>query len=161
MATETEDSTVILTEVDDRFHVRDEKSASWVVRKIVEERAHRQHVNDWHEAETRRSERREQFLLQRFGGELAEWTRSQLEQQYGNRRSLHLPAGTVGFRAEPTRIVIGDEMKLIGWCRQNLPSAVKVVESVLKSEISAHIKSSGECPDGAELAGGGEKFYIK
>src|SRR5206468_4077872 len=121
----------------------------------------RQRVADWWEAETRRSERREQFLWHRFGAELADWTRRQLQAQYGSRRSLHLPSGVVGFRTEPTRIVVADEPKLIAWCRQHLPSAVKVVESVLKSEISAHIKSSGECPDGAELAGGGEKFYVK
>jgi len=148
-------------EVDDRFHVRDEQSASWVVRKIVEERAHRLRVANWCVAETRRSERREQFLMHRFGAELAEWVRQQLAKQFGKRRSVHLPAGVVGFRAEPTRIIVADEPKLIAWCRQHLPSAVKVVQSVLKTEINQHIRSTGECPDGAEVAGGGEKFFVK
>jgi hypothetical protein len=158
---EPDEGAIILREVDEQFTVRDEKSAAWVVRKIVEERTYRERVAGWCEAETRRSERREQFLFHRFGGDLSDWTRRQLESQYGSRRSIHLPSGVIGFRTEPTRIVVADEQKLIAWCSRHLPSAVKVVESILKSEISAHIKSSGECPDGAELAGGGEKFFIK
>src|SRR5437763_5583553 len=98
-----------IREVKNAFHVCDDRSAAWVVRKIVEERAHRQRVADWCESETRRSERREQFLLHRFGAELADWTRQQLQAQYGSRRSLHLPSGVVGFRTEPTRIVVADE----------------------------------------------------
>ncbi len=156
---DAEDAAIVVAEVD-RFHVRDQSSASWVLRKIVEERAHRQRVGEWFEAEIRRSERREAFLLHRFGAELAEWTREQLAQQFGNHRSIDLPAGTIGFRNEPTRVVVNDEPKLIAWCRQHLPTAVKVIESVLKTEINQHIKSTGECPDGAELAGG-EKFFIK
>jgi hypothetical protein len=161
MPTEADDDPAIAIEVDDRFHVRDEQTAAWVVRKVVEERAHRQRVADWYEAETRRSERREQFLLHRFGAQLSDWTRHQLHQQYGKRRSIHLPSGVVGFRTEPARIVVTDERKLLDWCRGHLQSAVKVVESILKGEISAHLKETGECPEGAELAGGGEKFYIK
>lgn len=145
-----DDRAIILGEVDARFSVRDEKSAAWVVRKIIEERTHRQRVADWYEAETRRSERREQFLLYRFGSELSNWTRRQLEQHNGKRRSIHLPSGVVGFRTEPNRIVVTDERKLLDWCQKHLRSAVKVVESVLKSEISAHLKQTGECPDGAQ-----------
>lgn len=160
MSTET-DIIEPAAEIDEAFHVRDERTASWIVRKIVEERAHRRRVAEWFEAETRRSERREQFLLHRFGAELSEWVRQQLARQFGKRRSIHLPGGVVGFRVEPTRIVVADEAKLVAWCQQHLRSAVKVVQSVLKTEINQHIKSTGECPDGAEIAGGGEKFYIK
>lgn len=147
----------------DAFHVHDDKTAAWVIRKIVEERAHRQRVEDWHLAELRRSERRERFLLHRFGGELEAWARQQLTQQHGNRRSIHLPSGTIGFRTEPLKVEVKDETTLVAWCREHLPSAIKTVKtfSILKSEIASHIKTSGECPDGAELAGGKDKFYIK
>src|SRR3954471_20856264 len=130
MPTDADSDIADVLEVDDRFHVRDERTAAWVVRKILEERAHRERVAKWHEAETLRSQRREQFLMYRFGAELAEWARQQLAQQFGKRRSIHLPSGTIGFRTEPTKIVVADEPKLIAWCRQHLPSAVKVVESV-------------------------------
>ena len=64
---------IVIREVDETFHVRDESGANWVLRKIVEERAYRERVARWCEAETLRSERREQFLMHRFGGELEEW----------------------------------------------------------------------------------------
>lgn len=152
---------LVVAEVNDRFRVRDEASASWVVRKVNEERAHRARVQTWYEAEMRRSERRERFLLQRFGAELIEWARQYVARQFPKRRSIHLPAGVIGFRTEPARIVVADEPKLLEWCRRHLPSAVKVVEHVLKREIDNCIKASGEVPPGAELAGGGEKFFIK
>jgi len=157
---ETEKTALVVAEVDERFHFHDEQSASWVVRKIVEERVHRQRVAEWFESETRRSERREAFLLHRFGAELAEWTRRQLSRQCARQRSIHLPAGRIGFRVEPTRIVVADQPQLIAWCRSHLPSAVKVVQSVLKNELRQHIRNTGECPHGAQIIGGGEKFFI-
>ena len=74
--------------------------------------------------------------------------------------AAELRAAPDALRAQP-QLLLQPLSELIAWCRQHLPSAVKVVESVLKSEINAHIKTTGECPDGAELAGGGEKFYVK
>ena len=33
--------------------------------------------------------------------------------------------------------------------------------ALLKSMVSEHLKTTGEVPDGAELGGGEQKFYIK
>src|SRR5262249_50253278 len=82
---EADDIALVVAEVDERFRIHDERSASWVVRKVVEERAHRQRVAAWFAAETRRSERREQFVLHRFGAELSDWAQQQLAQQFGKR----------------------------------------------------------------------------
>lgn len=162
MPTETDDGPDIAPmAIDEAFHVRDQQSANWVLKKIIAEREYRARCAVWFEAETRRSERREQFLMHRFGMELEEWTRQQIASKYGKRRSVHLPAGMLGFRTAPAKLVIADEPKLLAWCRQRLPTAVKVVESILKSEVGAYVKESGEIPDGAELAGGGDKFFIK
>lgn len=162
MSTETDDEPGITpVEVDEAFHVRDERGANWVLRLIIGEREYRARTAAWFDAETRRSERREQFLMHRFGSELAEWTRQRLQKQYGKRRSIHLPAGVLSFRAAPTKIIVADEQRLFSWCRQYLPAAVKVVEHILKNEIKAHVKTTGECPDGAEIAGGQETFFVK
>jgi phage host-nuclease inhibitor protein Gam len=151
----------VISDIDESFHVRDEQSANWVLRKIVEERAYRQRVQQWCDAETRRSERREQFLMLRFGAELAEWTKQQLQKQFGKRRSIHLPSGTLGFRTTPPKLVVADESRLITWCRRHLPSAIKIVEHVLKSEVHSHIKTTGEVPEGAEISGGEDRFFVK
>lgn len=146
--------------VDDGFHAHDAATANWVVRKVVEARAYAERVKAWAELEQRRAQREEAFLLRRFGGELEAWARQQIAQQHDGRRSVGLPAGCVGFRAELTRLAINDEKRLLAWCRVHLPTAIRVIESVPKTPLMEHIKLTGECPDGAELQGGGERFHI-
>ena len=163
MSTETEadHEPVVVVDVDERFHVRDEGSANWVVRKIAECRSYRDHVARWAQAETLRAERQEIFLMRRFAGELEAWAREQIGKQHGRAKSLSLPAGVLGFRREPTKLIVVDERALVGWCRTHLPAAIRTTESLLRSEVQAHIKMTGECPTGAELGGGQERFYIK
>ncbi len=158
--TETDDAAVVV-DVDEAFHIRDEGSANWAVRKILECRAYRERVARWAQTETIRAERQEAFLMHRFGSELEAWAREQIGKQHGRRRSVSLPAGVVGFRREPTKLLVVNEQDLVGWCRTHLPAAIKVTESLLKSEIQAHFKDTGECPAGAEIGGGAERFYMK
>ncbi len=158
--TETDDAAEVV-DVDEAFHIRDEGSANWTVRKILECRAYRERVARWAQAETLRADRQEAFLMHRFGTELEAWAREQIGKQHGRRRSIALPAGVLGFRREPTKLLVVNEQALVGWCRAYLPAAVKVTESLLRSEIQAHIKTTGECPRGAEISAGGERFYIR
>ena len=148
------------TIVQDGFTVRDAASANWVVRKIVEVRAYAERVKTWAELEQRRAQREDDFLLRRFGSELEAWARRQIAQQHDGRRSVSLPAGSVGFRVAPTRLAVTDEKRLLAWCRTHLPSAIRTVESVPKTPLIEHLKITGECPDGTELQGGGERFCI-
>ena len=145
---------------DEGFLVHDESTANWLIRKITECRSYRERVERWAAMEIKRAEREEAFFLTRFGGQLEAWTRRQIAKQR-SRKSLRLPAGTVGFRTEPTRLAVTDEPALLAWCKVRLPSAVQVVERVLKSSIKNHVRSTGEVPSGAEVAGGEQKFYIK
>jgi hypothetical protein len=145
--------------VPEAFAVRDRASANWVVRKIAEARAYADHVKAWAELELRRAQREEAFFLRRFGTELEAWARAEIESS--RRKSLKLPAGTVGFRTEPIRLEINDEQKLILWCRRHLPDAVRVQTSVLRAAVKEHLVQTGECPDGTQPSGGGERFYIR
>lgn len=146
-------------DVPDRFEVHDAKSANWVVRRIVESRAYAEHVKQWAELELRRAERDEQFFLTRFGPQLEAWARGEIARL--RRKSVKLPAGTLGFRTDPPRLLVADETKLIRWCRASLPDAIKVETHVLKSLVKDHVRHTGECPDGAEVSGGGQRFYVR
>lgn len=146
-------------EVPEAFSVEDASSANWLVRKIVEARAYAKHVKAWADAEVRRAEREEQFFVQRFGHQLEAWARQRIS---GSRRkSLKLPAGTIGFRTEPPRLDVTDEPRLIGWCRRSLPKALRVETHVLRALVKEHVEQTGECPDGAEIGGGQQRFYVK
>ena len=50
---------------------------------------------------------------------------------------------------------------LLAWCRKHLPRAVKTTENILKSVLTEHVKETGEVPDGAEVSGGSEKFFVR
>lgn len=153
----TEDK-VVVVDAPDSFAVRDAASANWVVRKVVEARRYAEHVQAWAAAEVRRAEREEAFLMRRFGTQLEEWARRQVQTQHDGRKSVALPAGAVGFRCGRSRLIVADESALLAWCRTNLPQAVKTVQSVAKSTVAEYVKSTGECPSGTELGGGGEHF---
>ena len=141
------------------FAVHDASSANWLVRKIVEARAYAEHVKQWAAMEVRRAEREERFFLERFGAQLEAWARPQISDS--RRKSLKLPAGTVGFRTEPVHLEVKDETKLMAWCQHNLPDAIRVQTQVLKSLVNDHVEKTGECPDGADLTGGGERFFVR
>jgi hypothetical protein len=145
---------------DHEFTVRDAASANWVVRKIVEARAYADRVKIWAELECRRAKREEEFFLRRFGVELEAWARLQIAQQHDRRRSVSLPAGVVGFRKVTNRLSIIDEKRLLFWCRQHLPSAIRTIESVPKTPLMDYLKATGECPPGTQLHGGDERFHI-
>ena len=156
-----EDSGIVAMEREvEGFSVRDESTANWLIRKIAECRAYRERVERWAAMEIKRAEREEAFFTTRFGGQLETWARRQIAKQHG-RKSIKLPAGTVGFRTEPIRLSVNDEPARLAWCKINLPEAIQTVQRVLRSSVRKHIDSTGELPAGAEITGKGEKFYVK
>lgn len=94
----------------------------------------------------------------RYGRQLEHWAREQIAN--GRRKSVPLPAGIVGYRTEPVRLEVTDEEKLIKWCRHTLPRALTTQTFVAKSSVRDHIDETGECPDGADICGRGQRFYV-
>jgi hypothetical protein len=172
--------------VADGFAIHDEATANWLVRRIVELRSYRARVMAWAAGEVRRSEQRERFFLEQYGNQLERWAIQAIEESHQRRKSISLPAGVVGFRREPQRLIVNDENALRAWCRRNLPEAVKVSvmavgreanaleewrrkhcpssrssQDILKSMVASHIGTTGEIPDGAEIGGGASKLFIR
>lgn len=143
------------------FAVTDAASANWVVRKIVEARAHAERVRRWAELEVRRAEQEEQFFLRRFGVELEAWARGEIAKLADGRKSIRLPSGMLGFRTAPPSLVITDETKLMNWVEDHVRDAVEIRRMLLKSVVLNHIKTTGECPIGAEVGGGDKRFFIR
>lgn len=122
----------------EQFAIVDAKSANWVIRRIMEAREYAQQVDEWAEAEKSRAAHAEAFFLERYGAQLEEFARTAIAEQNGRfkhepRKSLKLPAGTIGFRAQPrpkgcpgVRVV--DEQAVIEWCRRKLPAAIRITE---------------------------------
>ena len=139
------------------FVIRDAGDASWVVRKIVEARARRERVKDWAKMELAAVEREEKFFLQRFGDELEAW----LQENNEGRKTMRLPDGTLGFRKKRPTIQIEDEDRVLDWCESNLPDAIRIKRSVLKTPLNEHLQETGELPPGCDLDAGGDEFYVR
>ena len=171
--------------VPEGFSVQNASSANWVVRKIAECRAYGTHVRTWAAAEIRRAENEERFFFMRFGPQLEAWAREYLRISNGNRRSVPLPSGTIGFRAVAAHLIVTDETKLLAWCHTHLPTAISVEvrvtgsdalrlidwlrrncpkaeieQNTIKSLVDDHFRATGECPTGTECATG-ERFFVK
>lgn len=151
------------TPVKQPFVVHDERTANWLVRRLKQARAYGAHVAEWAEVEKRRAAAEEQHLLFLYGAQLRTWVTAELE-RLGNRKrkSLALPAGLVGYRHQGPHLAIDDETALLAWCRANLPGAVKVTESLIKSALTEHFEATGEVPEqGAHMEQESERFFIR
>jgi hypothetical protein len=146
------DAATDIIPVPDAFHIDSACTANWFVRKMLERRRYRDQVKAWADAEIRRAEREEGHLLQRYGAQLEAWLKRALDERGGRRRSISLPAGLVGLRAEPARLVVSDQEALIEWCRSHLPEAVQVrIEAVggealqMETWVKAHCVDARQC----------------
>jgi len=147
--------------VPERFSVKDESSADWLVRKVVEADAHIRRVKEQAEREIRRTERERDFLLLRFGGDLQRWVKKQLQKDKGRRKSVLFLSGTAGFRQLAAKLVVEDEPTVIKWAKKHCRKAVVTVERLSKTVLNEHFESTGELGDGIRLEPVQERFYIK
>jgi hypothetical protein len=152
----------VLKAVPKAFAIDCEEHANWLVRRIIMARAYASRVKQYAEQELRRAEREEQTLLFLFGRQIEAWAQSEIAQFKGRRKSLALPAGTVGFRKIAAKLVIDDEKVVLVWAKENCPSAVVVIEKLSKSVIDEQMRATGVVPDaGAHVEPEAERFYIR
>jgi hypothetical protein len=151
----------ILRVVPQKFSICDERSANWLVRKIIAARDYGQHVKEWAELERRRAEREEQTLLFLFGKQIEAWTKDQVEILGGRKKSISLPGGgTLGFRKKNPLLVVDDEVMVIKWAKLNLTGAIEICESLRKSVLNDHFNLTGEVPPDCHVEPAAERFYI-
>jgi hypothetical protein len=158
----SQESEPVDLEVPSSFSVHDDDSANWVIKKIVESREYAKRCAIWCECEQARAKREEEFFVFRFGQQLLDYTRLKIASAGGRRKSVSLPAGTIGFRTEPEKLVMDDEQAVIAWAKQHNPALVTTIEKLSKSALNEHLEKTGEIPDaGAHLEPAREKFYVR
>lgn len=152
----------LLKSVPDKFAVVDEQTANWVIKRIQSARAYGARVEAWGQQELRRAEREEQTLMFLFGRQLQDWAKAQIEKLNGQRKSLNLPAGCIGFRKVNSKLVIDDDQVVLLWAKANCPRAVLVVERLSKSVIDEYVETKGVIPDeGVHVEPESERFYVR
>lgn len=159
---DTEAERELLATIPSAFAITGPESANWLVRRIVAARRYGDQVKEWAERERRRAEREESALLYLFGPQIERWARGEVEKLNGRRKSVALPAGTVGFRATNPSLQVDDEQAVMRWARENCDGAIVVVEKLSRTALKQHFEATGEMPsEGAHVEPGGEKFFIR
>jgi hypothetical protein len=78
---------------------------------------------------------------------------------YGGKRSVRLPKGTVGYRAGAEGIDITDAPAALAFAV--VAGIARMEPKVGKTELYAHFKTTGEIPDGCEVRPAADKFYVE
>jgi phage host-nuclease inhibitor protein Gam len=100
-----------------------------------------------------------QRVQDRYAETLKRWAAGQVEGK--QTKTVRLPTGSLSFRTIAAAWEVKDEAAALAWAKEHQPSAVKVTETVLKTEIYEHIAKTGEVPDGVVETEARESFNIK
>ena len=163
-----------------------EDFANRLIRRVLAARSYRARVEQWAAQEIRRCEREEAALMERHGGRLRQWTHAALAAGGGGGRFVALPAGRLGFRRVPDRLVITDVPLARTWCSIHRPEAIKVTavgrgaaadrlasfagtfegaidirSDVSVSTLQSHLRATGEMPAGTTISFGEDDFYVR
>jgi hypothetical protein len=127
---DTETDAEVLKSVPNGFAINCGEHANWLVRRIKEARSYGDSVKAWTEKEVRRAQREEQTLMFLFGRQLETWFAGELEKVRGRRKSISLPAGTIGLRMISPTLQIDDEQCVIAWAMTHCPAAVQTTRKL-------------------------------
>lgn len=162
-----ETETTTETEEREEFLIDSPERANWLLRKLANLDAERDRVAAQASALARQIESDRNGLLHRFGSQLENFTRQELEKSGGKRKSLTLLQGTVGFRTVPPRITIENEADAIQTARLVLPGSIttETIERFDKTAFRAYAKerlaTEGELLPGIGLTEAREEFSVK
>lgn len=138
--------------------VASEADAIWAADRVLTARQRRDRIVEQCRAMIARAERDAQRAEAFFLPLLEHWARLNPP---AKGKTIHLPTGQLAFRRVPGGPRVVDDAAALDWARAALPDAVRVVESVDKAAIKAHIAATGELPPGVEITPDDESFSVK
>ena len=157
-----------LAEQTKEFVVDSATAAEWVLEKLSEAegrvvglKAELAGVQERFASRIKEQENRANWLRARFGLELEEFAKSQLD---GKSKTWKGVYGSVAFRSTPAKVVAIDQNKAVAWAADNCPDAVKTVQSFLISNVPDSVKAlmlEKGAPDGFDIVPAAESVSIK
>ena len=141
------------------FQVSDQQTAEWTVRKIAEHRKRQKEVDELLQAELFRLKQWAQKEMEKEENNIAYLESLLIPWAQEQGKSISLPSGRVRFRKVPDKFIY-DDQAVIAWAKQHLPEAVRIKEELEKNTIKAHVKATGELPDGLTIEPQEPKFEV-
>ncbi len=149
------------------FTIDTQQKAEWALDKIARAEGRIQRFRDAVTAAKARLDQRLEEVtkadlntVERLGAMVRPWAEVEIA-KIGNRKSVKLLGGTVGFRQSPARLEVTDPNAAIAWLEANQPASVRVKKEVDKVNVKELVMAGGEVPPGCELVAGDVRFYIE
>jgi hypothetical protein len=163
MEKENLESELFNSEVNERkpFEIDTQELAEWGINKVIkaQQRINQREsiakeyfnkIHDWLD----RSNKEDLQSINFLGYKLEIYARPKIENQKSN--TLKLINGDLSFRKNPDSIIIVNEETAIAYCKKNNIDAIKVKESLLKTELEKHDNIPGVMKKSGHV-----KFAIK
>lgn len=143
------------------FSITDDRSAEWALGKIREAKAEQEKWEAFY-SEKLEAVRKEcqntidfmtHHLRRYFLTQEHKVTKTGIEKYSLPSGELTLKPAGIDYKR--------DEIAMLAWCEEHLPEAIKVTRKAGWAEVKAHIKETGEIPDGVEPFETEPTFSIK
>lgn len=134
-----------LAGITEAFTVTDEKSADWVLEKMMDAeveaariRIKRDAITENLDKQIKEQERRRDYLAWKFGPALEHFAKEKLAG--AKKKSIGLTFGTLAFRSVKGGVRVTDPAKALEWAKKFYPEAVKVTEAFQISLVPEGVK---------------------
>lgn len=147
--------------MNEEFRIDTDQKAEWALGKISEAKAELAKWEDFYERKLEACRAEAQSTIDFMMGHLQRYFISQEHRvTKSGIRKYSLPSGDLILK--PSGIDYQrDETAMLAWCKEHLPEAVKVTEKAAWADVKAHIKETGEMPDGVTVIETEPTFTIK
>jgi Bacteriophage Mu Gam like protein len=151
----------------EEFAIDTRDRAEWYLRKLAEMEGTEARIMAQAEAMLKRLRSDRERFTGRFAAQFESFTRGELAQQKGSRRSVLYFNGTAQFTAVAPRLVVASEADAITTARAVKPDAVteetitKLDKKAFLAYASERFNEVGELLPGIERTEAGERFSVK
>jgi len=146
---------------DEMFHINDEKSANWYLRKLANLAGEQQRVQMQAAQIVAQLEADADGLKRLYEGELKEYVRRTLSAGGNRRRSITLLQGTCAFRTIPAGFRIYDNAAALDHAMAHVPDAVDTICVLSPVAYRRVVEETGEILPGIETTPERESFSIR
>jgi len=147
------------------FHVVDEKTANWVLRKLANLEAERVRIEE--QSKKMISSVRTDYdeIIRRYGDELEAWARQELLDHGNRKKTVHTFHATLAFRTVAAHLKLAEPDEALKYVREHAREHLQVIEKLnattYREEAARRMQQHGEILPGIERVPEQESFAIR
>ncbi len=148
-----------ITEKAEGFHITDEKSANWYLRKLANIEAEKQRIQAQTAKMIAELDADASGLKFLYEGELQEFVRAELTRKGGKKKTLHLLQATCAFRSVPASVRVADLNAALQYAKENGLPCIVISERIDAEEYKK--LAAGVMLPGMDTTPERESFSVK